>query len=130
MKSDGAKMKRYMEITFAAAILIHFCSLRLWSQYAPFDGENFKGRITFSSDDKWWPVDISEADKLSSLSTYYFGHNPANRIELSRGRDLVVEPGPVSGPINFIAYPVLEIGGKPEKVKVEFSFKRNMPRKL
>jgi len=69
-------------------------------------------------------VDISEANKYSSLSTYYFGHHPANRIELSRGRDLVVEPGPVSGPINFLAYPVLEIDGQPVKVKVNFSFKR------
>ncbi len=84
----------------------------------------------FYTDGKWWPVDISEADKFSSLSTYYFGHNPANRVELSRGRDLVVEPGPVSGPINFLAYPVLEIGGKPVKVKVEFSFKRNTRRTL
>ena len=78
----------------------------------------------FYTDGKWWPVDISEGDKCSSLSTYYFGHHPANRIELSRGRDLVLEPGPESGPINFLAYPVLEIGGKPVKVKVEFSFSR------
>ena len=35
-----------------------------------------------------------EADKYSALSTYYFGHHPANRIEFSQGRDLVVEPGP------------------------------------
>jgi transglutaminase-like putative cysteine protease len=60
----------------------------------------------FYTDGKWWPVDISEGDKCSSLSTYYFGHHPANRIELSRGRDLVLEPGPASGPINFLAYPV------------------------
>ena len=79
----------------------------------------------FYTDGRWWPVDISEGDKCSSLSTYYFGHHPANRIELSRGRDLVLEPGPASGPINFLAYPVLEIGGKPAKAKVEFSFKRN-----
>ena len=78
----------------------------------------------FYTDGKWWPVDISEADKCTSLATYYFGHHPANRIELSRGRDLVVDPGPVSGPINFLAYPVLEIGGKPAKAKVEFSFNR------
>ena len=78
----------------------------------------------FYTDGRWWPVDISEGDKCSSLSTYYFGHHPANRIELSRGRDLVVEPGPDSGPINFLAYPVLEVGGKPTKVKVKFSFKR------
>ncbi|MCF7972939.1 MAG: transglutaminase-like domain-containing protein [Phycisphaerae bacterium] len=78
----------------------------------------------FYTDGQWWPVDISEANKYTSLSTYYFGHHPANRIELSRGRDLVVEPGPVSGPINFLAYPVLEIDGQPVKVKVTFSFKR------
>ena len=78
----------------------------------------------FHTDGKWWPIDISEADKCSSLATYYFGHHPANRIELSRGRDLVVEPGPASGPINFLAYPVLEIGGKSARAKVEFTFNR------
>jgi len=78
----------------------------------------------FYTDGRWWPIDISEGDKCSSLSTYYFGHHPANRIELSRGRDLVVDPGPASGPINFLAYPVLEIGGKPAQAKVDFSFKR------
>ncbi|HBG27936.1 MAG: transglutaminase [Planctomycetes bacterium GWF2_41_51] len=80
--------------------------------------------VEFYAEGKWWPVDISEADKCSSLSTYYFGHHPANRIELSRGRDLVVEPAPASGPINFLVYPLLEIGGKPAKANVEFSFKR------
>jgi transglutaminase-like putative cysteine protease len=78
----------------------------------------------FYADGKWWPVDISEADKNARLATYYFGHHPANRIELSKGRDLVVEPGPASGPINFLAYPVLEVGGKPVRVKAEFSFRR------
>ena len=84
----------------------------------------------FYAEGKWWPVDISEGDKYSNLTTYYFGHHPANRIELSRGRDLVVEPGPDSGPINFLAYPVLEISGKPATAKVEFSFKRNTNRRL
>ena len=79
----------------------------------------------FYTDGRWWPVYISEADKCSSLSGYYFGHNPANRIELSRGRDLVLEPGPASGPINFLAYPVLEVNGQPTNVKVEFSFNRS-----
>ncbi len=88
----------------------------------------------FHTDGRWWPVDISEGDKCSGLptyySTYYFGRHPANRIELSRGRDLVLEPGPASGPINFLAYPVFEIAGKPAKVKVEFSFNRKTSRKL
>lgn len=78
----------------------------------------------FYAEGKWWPVDISEADKYSNLATYYFGHNPANRFEFSRGRDLMVEPAPASGPINFLAYPVLEIRGEPVKVKTEFSFNR------
>ena len=78
----------------------------------------------FYADGKWWPVDVSEADKNARLATYYFGHNPANRIELSRGRDLVVDPGPSSGAINFLAQPVLEVDGKPVKIKAGFSFRR------
>jgi transglutaminase-like putative cysteine protease len=79
----------------------------------------------FFAEGKWWPVDISEGNKFTTLATYYFGHHPANRLEFSRGRDLVVEPGPASGPINFLAYPVLEIDGKPVKVPVDFSFNRS-----
>ena len=78
----------------------------------------------FYTDGRWWPIDISEGDKCSRLSTYFFGHHPANRIKLSRGRDIVVSPGPASGPINFHAYPVLEVGEKLAKTKVEFSFNR------
>lgn len=78
----------------------------------------------FYAEGKWWPVDISEADKYAALATYYFGHNPANRVEFSRGRDLVVEPGPESGPINFLAYPLLEVDGKPVKIKPQFGFQR------
>ncbi len=81
--------------------------------------------VEFYAEGKWWPVDISEADKYSPLSSYYFGHHPANRLEFSRGRDLVVDPGPESGPINFLAYPVLEIDGKQVKPKVFFSFRRD-----
>ena len=78
----------------------------------------------FYAEGKWWPVDISEADKYTALSTYYFGHHPANRLELSRGRDLVVDPAPANGPINFLAYPVLEVGGQLRKAAVEFRFVR------
>ncbi len=78
----------------------------------------------FHAEGKWWPVDISEGNKYTPLATYYFGHHPANRIELSRGRDLVIEPAPASGPINFHAYPVLEVGGKKVDVKTTFSFER------
>jgi transglutaminase-like putative cysteine protease len=78
----------------------------------------------FYAEDKWWPVDISEANKYTPLATYYFGHHPANRIELSRGRNIVPDPMPESGPINFFVYPVLEIDGKASQVKTTFSFRR------
>jgi len=79
----------------------------------------------FFAGGKWVPVDISEANKNSSLADYYFGHHPANRLELSRGRDLFLEPGPASGPINFLAYPVMEMEGKPIQVRTEFLFHRS-----
>ena len=79
----------------------------------------------FYAEGKWWPVDISEGNKYTALATYYFGHHPANRIELSRGRDLRVTPGPASGPINFIAFPLLEVGGEVVKTKNSFSFVRH-----
>ena len=78
----------------------------------------------FYAEGKWWPVDISEANKYTALATYYFGRHPANRIEFSRGRDLQTEPGPKSGPINFLAYPVMEEGGTPVFPKTFFSFIR------
>ena len=81
----------------------------------------------FYAEGKWWPVDISEANKYTPLATYYFGHHPANRIEFSRGRDLTPNPTPQSGPINFLAYPVLEIEGKPSDVETTFSFTRANP---
>jgi transglutaminase-like putative cysteine protease len=78
----------------------------------------------FFAEGKWWPVDISEANKYTPLATYFFGHHPANRIELSRGRDLAPEPTPQSGPINFMAYPVLEVNGSQIYAKTTFSFYR------
>jgi transglutaminase-like putative cysteine protease len=78
----------------------------------------------FLADGMWVPVDISEAAKHPELAEYYFGHHPANRFELSVGRDLAVEPAPASGAINFLVYPLLEIGGKVVKTEPEFSFSR------
>lgn len=83
----------------------------------------------FYAEGKWWPVDISEANKYTALATYYFGRHPANRIEFSRGRDLKIEPGPHSGPINFLAYPVMEIGNTPAFPETFFSFQRKATHK-
>lgn len=81
----------------------------------------------FYAEGKWWPVDISEGNKYTALATYYFGRHPANRIELSRGRDLRVTLMPASGPINFLAFPLLEIEGEPARAEIHFSFRRPLP---
>jgi len=78
----------------------------------------------FFADGRWVPVDISEAWKNPALADYYFGHNPANRFELTKGRDLIVDPAPASGSINFLAYPVLEMDGRTVKPETSFSFRR------
>lgn len=78
----------------------------------------------FFADGRWVPVDISEAWKNPKLADYYFGHNPANRFELARGRDLIVDPAPATGPINFLVYPLLELDGKGVKPETTFSFRR------
>jgi len=78
----------------------------------------------FFADGRWVPVDISEAWKNPKLADYYFGHNPANRFELTKGRDLVVDPEPASGPINFLAYPLLEMNGEIVKPETTFMFRR------
>ncbi|RZS98761.1 transglutaminase-like domain-containing protein [Cecembia calidifontis] len=78
----------------------------------------------FYAEGKWWPVDISEGNKYTALATYYFGRHPANRIELSKGRDLKPEPMPNSGPINFLAYPLMEENGEILYPKTTFSFNR------
>jgi transglutaminase-like putative cysteine protease len=76
------------------------------------------------ADERWVPVDISEAWKNPKLADYYFGHNPANRFELTKGRDLVVDPEPASGPINFLAYPLLEMNGEVITPETTFTFRR------
>ncbi len=78
----------------------------------------------FFADGRWVPVDISEAWKNPQLADYYFGHNPANRFELTKGRDLIVDPAPASGPINFLVYPLLEMDGKVVKPETSFAFRR------
>ncbi len=79
----------------------------------------------FYAEGKWWPVDITEANKYTALATYYFGHHPANRVEFSQGRDIYFYPGPESGGIPFFAYPVLQKkGGREVPIRTEFSFQR------
>src|SRR5438046_5104787 len=66
----------------------------------------------FLADSQWVPVDISEAWKNPQLADYYFGHNPANRFELTKVRDLVVDTERERGRINVYVYPLVELSGE------------------
>lgn len=71
----------------------------------------------------WMPVDISEADKNPSKVEYFFGTLDADRVTMTGGRDLVLEPAPAAGALNFFVYPYAEIDGKTVE-KVGRAFKR------
>ncbi len=69
----------------------------------------------------WVPVDASEAAKNPSRRAYFFGAHDENRVELTRGRDLVLSPQQKGAPLNFFVYPYAEADGKPlEGVQGQF----------
>ena len=60
----------------------------------------------------WVPVDASEAAKDPSRREYFFGAHDENRIEFTRGRDLVLTPKQQGEPLNYFIYPYAEVDGK------------------
>ena len=72
----------------------------------------------------WVPVDISEAWKNRLKYEYYFGSVGTDRLEISVGRDIVVEPHADTEPLNYFLYPYVEVDGRKfEQVKTVFRFK-------
>ncbi len=61
----------------------------------------------------WVPVDASEAAKDPSRRQYFFGAHDENRVEFTRGRDLVLNPPQAAEPLNYFVYPYAEADGKP-----------------
>jgi transglutaminase-like putative cysteine protease len=60
----------------------------------------------------WVPVDASEAKKNLKLRDFYFGHQPPDRITMSRGRDLQLGKNHKTAPLNYFVYPHVESKGK------------------
>lgn len=60
----------------------------------------------------WVPVDASEAAKNPSKREYFFGAHDENRVEFTRGRDLVLNPKQQGEPLNYFVYPYAEVDGK------------------
>jgi transglutaminase-like putative cysteine protease len=60
----------------------------------------------------WVPIDASEAAKNPAKREYFFGAHDENRVEFTRGRDLVLNPKQQGEPLNYFVYPYAEVDGK------------------
>lgn len=72
------------------------------------------GIAAFAAGIGWIPVDASEAAKDPSRREYFFGALDENRVEFSRGRDLVLNPPQQGEPLNYFIFPYAEIDGTPQ----------------
>jgi transglutaminase-like putative cysteine protease len=63
----------------------------------------------------WIPVDASEAAKDPARREYFFGAHDENRVEFTRGRDLVLNPAQSGQPLNYFIYPYVEVNGQPHR---------------
>jgi transglutaminase-like putative cysteine protease len=71
----------------------------------------------------WVPVDASEAAKNPAKREYFFGAHDENRVEFTRGRDLVLNPKQQGEPLNYFVYPYAEVDGKAHAgVEKSFSY--------
>ncbi len=71
----------------------------------------------------WFPIDASEAWKRKERRDFYFGTQPADRIQFTIGRDLELGDGHTTGPLNYFIYPHVEVAGKRlDNVKRSFRF--------
>jgi transglutaminase-like putative cysteine protease len=71
----------------------------------------------------WIPVDASEAAKDPTGRGYFFGHHDEDRLEISRGRHLTLNPAQKGPPLNFFVYPYAELDGRPhEAIDRKFTF--------
>jgi hypothetical protein len=71
-------------------------------------------------------VDASEAWKHPEKKNYFFGGHDDNRLQLSVGRDIRLEPPQQGEPLNYFVYPYAELDGKPLALQSNFSFQDQM----
>jgi transglutaminase-like putative cysteine protease len=76
----------------------------------------------------WVPVDSSEGSKHPDKKDYYFGALDPNRVRLTIGRDILLDPRQSGEPVNFLVYPYVEIDGVPQHpVAPDLSFRDRSP---
>jgi hypothetical protein len=67
----------------------------------------------YIGDNRWVPVDVSEADKREDLRDYFFGTLSPNRFKVSTGRDLILNPPQKGDPLNTFPFTYAETDGIP-----------------
>jgi transglutaminase-like putative cysteine protease len=70
----------------------------------------------------WVPVDCSEADRFPERREYFFANHTSNRVTLSTGRDIVLEPKQEGPPLNYFLNPYAEADGKPVKTEKVWAY--------
>jgi transglutaminase-like putative cysteine protease len=71
----------------------------------------------------WVPVDCSEGGRFADRREYFFGNHTANRVTLSTGRDIVLEPKQEGEPLNYFLNPYAEADGKSVKTEKNWSYR-------
>jgi transglutaminase-like putative cysteine protease len=71
----------------------------------------------------WVPVDASEASRNADRRDYFFGALTSNRVTLSTGRDLVLEPPQAGEPLNYLLNPYAEADGKPVTTAKDWTYR-------
>jgi len=71
----------------------------------------------------WVPIDASEASKHPAKRELFYGTHPADRLQLSRGRDLQLGEAHRDRRLNYFVYPYLEADGRKRDVAVETRFR-------
>jgi transglutaminase-like putative cysteine protease len=70
----------------------------------------------------WVPVDCSEADRFPERKNYFFGNHTSNRVTLSTGRDIMLEPKQQGPALNYFLNPYAEADGKAVKTEKVWAF--------
>lgn len=71
----------------------------------------------------WVPVDCSEADRNPARKSFFFGGHTSNRVALSTGRDLILEPRQAGLPLNYFLDPYAEADGTVVVAEKSWSYK-------
>ena len=116
------------------AIVIGYCrSLGIPARFSiglPLPAERGHGEIKgyhcwaefFTPETGWVPVDASEAAKNPDKRAYFFGAHDENRVEFTRGRDVVLTPRQAGPPLNYFVYPYAEADGQPLEVARKYEY--------